>query len=275
MADRFSRNKALFGADGQRRIAATPVVVVGLGGLGSHVAQQLAYLGVRDFTLVDHDIVTDSSLNRVVTAVDADVADELAKVCAATRLIRAVAPDAEIDARPGRLTDEADAIRSDAVVFGCLDDDVDRVDLLGLTVEAGVPYLDLASDTGGEDDDPWYGGRTVLSDGEGCLVCLRDVLDREELGRAGLADAQREVRDRTYGVGADALHGTGPAVVSINGVVASLGVTEFMCLVTGLRAPERQLTYRADQAVVKRSRDAGDPECWYCSRWRAAESNAA
>jgi molybdopterin/thiamine biosynthesis adenylyltransferase len=42
---RYSRNIALFGEEGQRKIAATAVAVVGLGGLGSHVAQQLAYLG--------------------------------------------------------------------------------------------------------------------------------------------------------------------------------------------------------------------------------------
>jgi molybdopterin-synthase adenylyltransferase len=249
MAERFSRNEALFGAEGQRRIAATPVVIVGLGGLGSHVAQQLAYLGVRDFTLVDDDAVTDSSLNRVVTAVDADVDATTLKVDAAERLIRAIVPGAEVDKRDMRLVSAADAVRPGVVLFGCLDHDVDRLDLLGLTVEAGVPYFDLASDTGGGGEERWYGGRSLLSDGYGCLVCL-DVLDREDVGRAGLGDAQREARDRSYGVDAEALDGTGPAVVSINGAVASLGVTEFMCLVTGLRAPQRQLTYRADQGIV-------------------------
>ena len=47
MADgRFSRNEALFGREGQEKIAATKVTIIGAGGLGSHIAQQLAYLGV-------------------------------------------------------------------------------------------------------------------------------------------------------------------------------------------------------------------------------------
>jgi molybdopterin/thiamine biosynthesis adenylyltransferase len=73
-SERYSRNEALFGAAGQRKVAATKVVIIGLGGLGSNVAQELAYLGVSDYGLVDFDVVTDSSLNRVVGAIDADVA---------------------------------------------------------------------------------------------------------------------------------------------------------------------------------------------------------
>src|SRR5438128_2649149 len=61
---RYSRNEELFGAEGQAKIARTKVTIVGLGGLGSQVGQQLVYLGVRSFALIDFDIVTDSSLNR-------------------------------------------------------------------------------------------------------------------------------------------------------------------------------------------------------------------
>ena len=71
---RYGRNEAPFGGEDQARIAATKVVIIGRGGLGSHVAQQHAYLGVADYALVDFDIVTDSSLDRLVGAVDADVA---------------------------------------------------------------------------------------------------------------------------------------------------------------------------------------------------------
>ena len=62
---RFDRQILLFGAAGQEKIAAARVAIVGLGGLGSHVAQQLAYLGVRSLVLVDGDCVTRSNLNRL------------------------------------------------------------------------------------------------------------------------------------------------------------------------------------------------------------------
>ena len=67
---RFSRNIALFGVDGQHKISKTKVAIVGLGGIGSHVAQQLAYLGILDYTLIDDDTVSRSSLNRVIGALE-------------------------------------------------------------------------------------------------------------------------------------------------------------------------------------------------------------
>ncbi len=67
------------------------------------------------------------------------------------------------------------------------------------------------------------------------------------------------------------LAGTGPAVVSLNGVVASLGVTEFMVHVTGLREPASQLIYRGELGIVTKSVDQPQPGCYYCTRlWGTA-----
>jgi tRNA A37 threonylcarbamoyladenosine dehydratase len=49
---RYSRNEALFGREGQQKIAQTNVAIVGIGGLGSHVVQQLAYLGVTGYGVI-------------------------------------------------------------------------------------------------------------------------------------------------------------------------------------------------------------------------------
>ena len=147
--ERYSRNEALFGAEGQRRIAATGVTIVGLGGLGSHVVQQLAYLGVRDYRLVDFDIVTDSSMNRLIGAVDADVAAQTTKIAVAERAIKAIIPnatvepiDAKIDAPPAEA-----AIADGDVIFGCLDRDLPRLKLTELCARFAKPLFDLASDT--------------------------------------------------------------------------------------------------------------------------------
>lgn len=238
---------------------------MGLGGLGSHVAQQLAHLGVREFALIDFDAVTDSSLNRVVTAIDKDVAEGTTKVVAADRTIQAIRPSARVEQieMPLSEPDAVKAINETDVIFGCLDRDVHRLELLDLCARAGRPYFDLASDTGGS-ADMWYGGRVVLNHGRGCLLCL-DLLDQAAISRDRMGDVQRVVRDRIYGVDQDALDQTGPAVVSINGVVASLAVTEFMCMVTQLREPIGQLTYRADIGTVNKSNDPGEMDCYYCS----------
>ena len=53
--DRWARQVLAFGESGQRKIAAVHAGIVGLGGIGSQVAQALGYLGVRRYTLVDDD----------------------------------------------------------------------------------------------------------------------------------------------------------------------------------------------------------------------------
>jgi hypothetical protein len=50
------------------------------------------------------------------------------------------------------------------------------------------------------------------------------------------------VDDRMGLLPGDALDATGPSVVTINGVVASLAATEAMVYLTGLRPPAKQLT---------------------------------
>jgi len=52
--------------------------------------------------------------------------------------------------------------------------------------------------------------------------------------------------------------------VSINGVVASLGVAEFMVAVTGLRQPRRVLNYLAHMGRLTESTDRRQPDCYYC-----------
>lgn len=264
--ERYSRNEALFGAEGQRKIAATKVAIVGLGGLGSHVAQQLAYLGVHDYALIDFDIVTDSSMNRLIGAVDTDVAGQTKKIAVAERMINVVNPSAAvqpIDARVDATEAEA-SIAAAGVVFGCLDRDLPRLKLTELCARYAKPLFDLASDTGGEGDELWYGGRVVFANGSGCLVC-HGLLDQEEIARDSMSPEQREAHDRIYGVERGALAGTGPMVVSVNGVVASLAVTEFMVFVTGMRRPAAQLIYRGETTAVRRVVDEPEPGCYFCT----------
>ena len=60
----------------------------------------------------------------------------------------------------------------------------------------------------------------------------------------------------------------GPSVVTINGVVASLAATEAMVHLTGLRTPQKQLTYRADHGGVRINLEPpARTACPYCTRW--------
>lgn len=61
---------------------------------------------------------------------------------------------------------------------------------------------------------------------------------------------------------------TGPSVVSINGTIASLAVTEFMVAVTNLRDPRRLLNYKGSSGKVFASVDVPPADCYFCKgRW--------
>lgn len=77
--------------DLHRKVAASRVLIVGVGGAGNHLIQQLLGLGVRRFALIDEDRVELSNLNRQVLFRRPDIG--LPKVCVAAREIRLRAPD--------------------------------------------------------------------------------------------------------------------------------------------------------------------------------------
>lgn len=86
------------------------------------------------------------------------------------------------------------------------------------------------------------------------------------MARDRMSPEPRAADAHIYGIDPNALEGTGPAVVSINGVVASLAVTEFMALVTGIREPAAHLIYRGDLPRLSKAVDPPREDCWYCTQ---------
>ncbi len=193
------------------------VAVVGVGGGGSHVSQQLAHVGVGDFLLADPDKVEDTNLNRLVGATEEDVAKGSSKVLVAERLIRAVNPWARVSSFAERWQQRAVDLRSCDVIFGCVDSATDRDQLEKLARRYLIPYIDIGMDVHAIGSEFVIGGQVAASMPCGlCLWCLGIITEQ------GLAqEAQR------YG---DAGHR--PQVVWPNGVLASAAVGLFVKLVT-------------------------------------------
>lgn len=63
-----ARTEILIGAAGLTRLRAARVLIAGLGGVGGHVAEALGRAGVGRLTLLDHDVVSPSNLNRQLLA---------------------------------------------------------------------------------------------------------------------------------------------------------------------------------------------------------------
>ena len=262
---RYDRQLELFGREGQAKLEAARVAVLGLGGLGSHVCQQLAYLGVREFVLADHDDVEVTNLNRLIGATPADV--DTSKIDVAVRTIMAVQPDAAIQPIDTKLPDRRidSALDGCDLIMGCFDNDYPRLLATGLASERGIVYIDTAS--GIEVEPLFYGGHVLVAgDAPGCLHCFRE-LDQNEIRRAQLTEEQLEVEAKIYGIPVERLRGTGPSVVTLNGVVASIATTEAMAWLTGLRAPHKLQKYYANYGTVRQSGDAPIPDCFYCAQW--------
>ena len=72
-SEQLSRNELYFGPEGMESIKRANILIVGLGGVGSHTAHMLARAGVGYLRFVDFDQVTLSSLNRHACATLEDV----------------------------------------------------------------------------------------------------------------------------------------------------------------------------------------------------------
>lgn len=267
--DRFTRQVALFGKAGQEKLGATSVAVVGVGGLGTHVVQQLALLGVGKLTLIDSEALDETNQNRYIGAYYYDPIPGSRKVILGARMVRAIDPLIVAETVDDSLVSVKafEAVRTADWTFGCLDREGPRLILTELCAAYARPYVDLATEVI-PDDRPEFGGRVLVSkDGWGCLVCY-DELDHEEAQRQLSGPEGVRQRNELYGVDQEALKGSGPSVVSLNGLIASLGVTEFMVAVTGLRDPaplqryygrEKRFTRPSAEAVLPR------PGCYYCT----------
>lgn len=263
--ERTDRNIRFFGKDGQERLRDAKVAVVGAGGLGSHVCQQLAYLGVGEIRPIDYEELDVTNLNRYVTAYAEDPVPGSRKVDLCERLIQRIDPTIVVGKvnAPLRSAEAFEAIQTADYVFGCVDNEGSRLILTELCSAYARPYFDLATEII-PGDEPIYGGRVCVAwDGNGCLVCLDEIDLHEAQHDLANSAARRDVR-AIYGVVAEDLENKGPSVVSINGVIASLGVTEFMLMATGLREPRRLLTYRGHLGIIAANADKPNHDCYYC-----------
>jgi len=272
---RYERQISFFGADGQTLIAATKFTVVGLGGTGSHVVQQLAFLGAKDFRLIDGDRVEVTNLNRLIGATAADGVSKALKVDVAERLIRSLQEDARVEVIPQTFVSHVafSAAKQSDVVFGCVDRDSVRLILNEFCQAYEIPYIDIA--TGIDRDNPReFGGRVHYSvAGESCVYCDQ-LLEQDEIRFDFSTDQQRRIEEEIYGVSRAELADSGPSVVSLNGLLASAAVMECLVGLTSLRDPKRLLKYRGFWGTLATTNDAPASTCPYCKGLRGARDKA-
>lgn len=77
------RTRLLLGDEGFEKLNSSHVLVVGLGGVGGYVAEQLTRAGIGELTIVDGDVVSQSNMNRQLLALQSTQGKPKAEVMAA------------------------------------------------------------------------------------------------------------------------------------------------------------------------------------------------
>lgn len=227
----FDRQIRAFGEAGQRILAALHVGIVGAGGIGSAVAEQLIRLGIGRLTIIDDEVVTATNLTRIHGSGSMDVG--VAKTAIVARTAGEVG-ETTVTAARRRVVDPATAslLKHCDVIFGCTDDERGRGVLSRLAYYYLIPLLDtgfvITSTDGGVTG---LDGRvTMVAPGTACLLCRRRIdpalMRVESLGTVARATLAAE----GY---APELAEPDPSVVVYTTMIGSIAVHEFLARLFG------------------------------------------
>ena len=242
MGDKLNLQRQSFlGADSEIVLGRSRAALVGLGGGGSHIAQQLAHIGLGNFLVIDPDFIEATNLNRLVGATMEDVRLGTAKIDIAERVIKAVNPAAEIIKRRANWTEVTAELRDVDVIFACVDSIGCRSELETFARRFLIPLIDIGMDVHESSGEFSISGQVILSmPGKPCMRCMGLVTDEalaKEAARYGAAGGK-------------------PQVVWPNGTLASIAVGFFMKLVAPWETHKETpllLEYDGDVQIVAQS----------------------
>jgi molybdopterin/thiamine biosynthesis adenylyltransferase len=235
----FDRNIRAFGPEMQTLLGDLQVAIVGTGGTGSAVAEQLVRLGVRKLLLIDADCLSGSNVTRVYGSTPADVGRPKVEVLR-DHLMR-IAPQLHCDviAKMGTLKSVVRSMSAADVVFGCTDDNAGRLVLSRLSTFFLLPVIDVGVLLSSDGNGLLKGidGRiTTLIPGSACLVCRNRVDVARASAELKTPEERRRLAEEGY---APALGQVEPAVVAFTTAVAAAAVNELLDRLIGYGPPDR------------------------------------
>ena len=184
--ERYSRQIrfAPIGPEGQRRLLASSVLIVGAGALGASLAQHMARAGIGRIRIVDRDFVEPSNLQRQTLFDEEDARQALPKAAAAAAKLRRINSGIAIEEHVADVTRDNAARLAEGVqlVLDGTDNARTRLLLSDVCYSLGIPFL-YGGAVGAE------GMSAALVPGEtACLRCL--IGGEEEAAEAGTCETE-------------------------------------------------------------------------------------
>jgi len=168
----------------QRRLKTSRVMIIGLGGIGTWVAQGLMLAGVGQFTLVDPDVVELANLNRQCMFTLADIGKpKAATIASKFTQIDACVRTKILQMKILKKDECVNAAQDATLIINCADEP--HTDMLNrLVTEAGhtlgIPHILC----GGYDGHLSFIGPTIIPGKSACWYCYEHALD-QQLDHAG------------------------------------------------------------------------------------------
>ncbi len=227
------RTEQTFGKGTVKTMSGLSIGVVGVSGTGSPVAEMLYRLGIGELVLVDDDVIKPHNVSRIYNSTLTDADNKLAKVIMMYNAIEKTGLQTKVVPLAMSLFNP-DVIRRLAqcdVIFGCMDSVDGRQLLNELCTFYCIPYFDLgvrldADGVGGINQV--NGTVHYLQPGGSSLfsrkAITQEALKTEAMKRTNPDEYDKQLEER-YIKGANE---DSPAVISVNTLVASLAVNDFL-----------------------------------------------
>jgi hypothetical protein len=260
----FDRQIRAFGLEGQHKLGSLTVAIVGLGGIGSLLAELLVRAGIGKLILVDFDKVETTNLSRMFGSISKSIGQPKVRIVA--KHLSAIRPIA-IETISDTIVKQSvlKRLRCADLLLGCVDSDLARIILSRFSYQYLIPFVDIGIrlDARVGEVSAAAGRVSVVGIDSVCLRCNHHI-DSERVRAESLPAAEREALVREgYVMGIDQ---PVPAVVTLNSVMAGLGATAALNLfvnLTGMTQPQNQL-YDARSGTVFTSTPVHESGCDIC-----------
>jgi molybdopterin/thiamine biosynthesis adenylyltransferase len=238
----FDRQILAFGEELQSILGNLRIGIVGAGGTGSAIGEQLIRLGVGSLLIIDDDIFKASNISRVYGSRVID--ESIPKVKILERLSADIGLGTQIEIIPKRIYYRSvfSRLKECDLVFGCTDDELGRSILTRMAIYYFIPIFDMGVKIDSEGDGKIrsaQGRVTTLMPSAPCLYC-RDRINTERIRAESISYFNPEeggrLRDDGYIVGLD---NEAPAVIPFTSTVASSAIIELIHRLTGCLGDER------------------------------------